>query len=141
MLGRFLCQSHPVAFWKEFDSEEIVFLLNEYILFEKYMQVLTEFGERHLSRTKNKILTEDLEKIPLSFMDPTLFVTLKMHLNDWVIIEGNIRADHDPEIRQLLTILQRPYGYFFDYDTPWSFKKLKEICDQEKLPIPDKNAV
>jgi hypothetical protein len=141
MLGRFLCQSHPISFWKEFDPPSIVFLLNEYILFEKYMQVLTEFGERHISRTKNKILTDELEKIPLSFMDPTLFMTLKMHITDWGGIEKHITSENDPDIRQLVTILQKPYGYFFNYDAAWSLDKLQIICDQEKLPVPDKDSV
>ena len=70
MLGRFLCQLHPLLFWRAFESTGIVFMLNEYILFEKYMQVLSEFGERHLSRTKNRILTDDLRTITLSAMDP-----------------------------------------------------------------------
>ena len=141
MLGRFLCQSLPVAFWKEFSPEETVFLLNEYILFEKYMQILTEFGERHLSRTKNKILTDELEKIPLSYMDPGIFITLKIHVKEWKEIENNITQEHDPTTGELVKILQNPYGYFFNYKVSWSLEKLELICQQEKLPVPDRDAV
>jgi hypothetical protein len=141
MLGRFLCQSLPVTFWKEFSAEEIVFLLNEYILFEKYMQILTEFGERHLSRTKNKILTDDLEKIPLSYMDPGIFITLKLQVKDWKAIEEKITKEFDPALRELVKILQNPFGYFFNYEVPWSMGKLVTLCEQEELPLPGKDEI
>lgn len=141
MLGRFLGQPHPVSFWKEFEPSEIVFLLNEYVLFEKYMQILTEFGERHLSRTKNKILTEELEKIPLSYMDPATFITLKMYIKNWKKIEKQILPEHDPDIWKLVTILQNPYSYFFNYEAPWSLEKLTSVCEQENLPVPAKDSV
>jgi len=141
MLGRFLGHPHPVSFWKEFEPVEIVFLLNEYILFEKYMQILTEFGERHLTRTKNKILTEELEKIPLYYMDPSTFMTLKMYIKSWKKIEKQILPEHDPDIWQLVTILQKPYGNFYNYAAPWSMEKLTSLCVQENLPIPGKDSI
>jgi hypothetical protein len=141
MLGRFLGQPHPVSFWKEFEPGEIVFLLNEYILFEKYMQILTEFGERHLTRTKNKILTEELEKIALYYMDPTTFVTLKLIVKNWKKIEKQIRTGHDPDIWKLVNRLQDPYGSFYDYDSIWSFERLTNICEQENLAVPAKDAI
>ena len=141
MLGRFLAQPHPVSFWKEFEPVEIVFLMNEFILFEKYMQILTEFGERHLSRAKNKILTEELENIPLSYLDPTTFITLKMSIRSWKKIEKQILPEHDPDIWQLVRILQQPYGSLFHYDVPWSIEKLVEVCEQENLPVPGKDSI
>jgi hypothetical protein len=141
MLGRFLCQTLPVSFWKAFSPEEVVFLLNEYILFEKYMQILTEFGERHLSRTKNKILTDDLENISLSTMDPEIFMTLKLQVKNWKKIEGRLTRDYDPTTTELVSILQKPYGHFYNYEVPWSIEKLVTICDQEKIAVPDRNSI
>ncbi|HEX4922380.1 MAG TPA: hypothetical protein VFV92_16770, partial [Candidatus Bathyarchaeia archaeon] len=40
MLGRFLSFRYPVAFWKSFSPSEIGLLVNEWVLFEKYMQLL-----------------------------------------------------------------------------------------------------
>jgi hypothetical protein len=136
MLGRFLCQSHPVAFWRAFDEAEIVFMLNEYILFEKYMQVLTEFGERHLNRTKNKILTDDLRTITLSNMDPDSFITLKLREPDWNSIESNLTAEHDHDTMELIRLLKKPYGQLFNYDLPWSYGKLQAVCEAENIEIP-----
>jgi hypothetical protein len=140
MLGRFLCQPHPLAFWKAFDSSGTVFLLNEHILFGKYMQVLSEFGERRLNRTKNKLLMDDLSTITLSSMEPDLFITLKLCSPDWQDIEARIQPEHDKDTRYLITLLKRPYGVLFNYDLPWSFGKLQSICTAEKMDIPDQQS-
>jgi len=137
MLGRFLCQTHPLAFWRAFDPTDIVFMVNEYILFEKYMQILSEFGERHLSRTKNRILTEDLKTITLSSMDPESFITLKLCAPNWKEVEAGIHPEHDKDAQQLIRLLQQPYGVLFNYDLPWSFDKIHAICTEEKIKIPD----
>ncbi len=137
MLGRFVCQPHPCLFWRAYDAPGILFLLNEYILFEKYMQVLSEFGERHLNRTKNKILTDDLSSISLNSLEPDLFITLKLIAPDWQDIESGILPEHDKDTRLLITMLKRPYGVLFQYDVPWSLDKLRSACDAEKLNIPE----
>ncbi len=141
MLGRFLCQPHPLDFWRAFDSSSIVFLLNEHILFGKYMQVLYEFGERHLNRTKNKLLTDDLSTITLSSMETELFITLKLCSPDWGEIETRIQKDHDKDTRYLITLLKQPYGAIYNYNQPWSIGKLQAICTDEKVKLPDRESV
>jgi phosphoenolpyruvate synthase/pyruvate phosphate dikinase len=141
MLGRFLCQTHPISFWSAFESSGIVFLLNEHILFEKYMQVLSEFGERRLNRTNNKLLMDDLSNITLPSMDPGLFITLKLSSPDWRDIEARVSPEHDKETRQLIILLQRQYGAFYNYDQTRSFSKLQSICTIEQIEIPDRKSV
>lgn len=141
MLGRFLCQNHPVSFWKSFGPSDIAFLLNEYVLFEKYMQVLYEFGERHLNRIKNKILTDDLNTITLSKMNTDTFLTLKLCSFDWEDIETRINPEHEKDTRTLIRTLKQPYGVLVDYNLPWSFEKLQAVCDAEKLETPSPNAI
>jgi len=136
MLGRFLCQAHPMMFWKAFEPAEIVFLLNESILFDKYMQVLYEFGERHLNRTRNKILTDDLNTITLSKMDPDTFLTLKLCSPDWKTIESLILPSHDKDTLQLIRLLKKPYGLLYQYNVPWSYEKLRAVCNAEKTEVP-----
>lgn len=140
MLGRFLCQPHPLAFWRAFDSSSIVFLLNEHILFGKYMQVLSEFGERHLNRTKNKLLMDDLNTITLSSMETELFITLKLCSPDWEEIESRIQSEHDKDTRYLITLLKRPYGDLYNYNLPWSLGKLQSICLSESVELPDRQS-
>jgi hypothetical protein len=141
MLGRFLCQPHPLAFWRAFDSSSIVFILNEHILFGKYMQVLSEFGERHFNRTKNKLLTDDLSMITLSSMDTEVFITLKLCSPDWEEIEAHIQSEHDKDTRYLITLLKRPYGDFYNYNQPWSLGKLQSVCMAENVKLPDRQSV
>ena len=40
ILGRFIAQPLPSTFWEAFDDKEIAFMLNEYVLYEKYIKVL-----------------------------------------------------------------------------------------------------
>jgi hypothetical protein len=137
MLGRFLCQPHPTAFWGAFSPADIVFLLNEYVLFEKYMQVLSELGERHLNRTRNKILTDDLSTITLSAMDTDTFLPLKLSAPDWNEIENRISPEQEKDTLHLIELLKQPYGKLIRYDVPWSLEKLTSLCEAEKRHVPD----
>ena len=141
MLGRFLCQMHPLSFWNAFDSKGIAFMLNEFILFEKYLQVLYEFGERHLSRTRNRILTDDLGTVTLSSMDHEIFSTLKLSAPDWSEIESMITDGYDRDTQLLVRMLEQPYGKLFDYDLPWSFEKIRNVCIEMKTDIPDPGSI
>ncbi len=136
MLGRFLGQMHPVSFWKHFDAGAIVFMLNEYILFEKYMQVLYEFGERHLSRTRNRILTDDLQTVTLPAMDYEIFIPLKMTAPGWSEVESLLVSGYDRDTLLLVKTLRQPYGKLFHYDQSWSLDKLKTICGEMRVPLP-----
>ncbi|MDD5508154.1 MAG: hypothetical protein PHD25_07460 [Bacteroidales bacterium] len=140
MLGRFICLSHPIAFWEKMDECEIAFLLNEYILFEKYIQVLNDLGERHINRVKRKILDDGISSINLSHIDPTVFVTLKFIFKDWDLLRIKCSRDLDPETFYLIDLLKRPFGHFFDYHSPWSLNRLREICDNEHVPVPEATA-
>ena len=116
-------------------------MLNEYILFEKYMKVLTEFGERHLNRTRNKILTDDLKTITLSSIDTDAFLTLKLASPGWDEIKTSCSQGSDNETLQLIALLQQPYGQLFDYNIPWSIEKLKAVCKTENTPVPASETV
>ncbi len=141
MLGRFVCLQQPIHFWKEMDAAEIVFLLNEYILFEKYLQVLNDVGERHINRARKKILNEGISNVNLSHIDPTVFITLKLVFKEWDSIEQQYRNGYDSDTFSLIALLKRPFGYFYSYAQPWSINRLKDICDREQLPLPDVLAV
>jgi hypothetical protein len=141
MLGRFLCQMHPLPFWCAFDPAGIVFMLNEFILFEKYMQVLYEFGERHLSRTRNRILTDDLNTVSLSAMDPEAFVTLKLSSPDWNVLTSLIRENCDKDTHLLVKLLRQPYGELYNYTLPWSMEKLSAVCAANNVAVPDPGSV
>jgi hypothetical protein len=141
MLGRFICMSHPVAFWEKMDECEIAFLLNEYILFEKYIQVLNDLGERHINRVRRKILDDGISSINLWHIDPRVFVTLKLIFKDWDLILEKCAGDLDTETISLIGLLKRPFGHFFDYRSSWSLNRLTEICEKENIPLPEETAI
>ncbi len=64
MIGRFLSLPYPVAFWKSFTPAEIALLVNEWVLFEKYIQLLHDMGERKVLHARKKILPGRTERTP-----------------------------------------------------------------------------
>ncbi|MCD4794763.1 MAG: hypothetical protein K8R54_16115 [Bacteroidales bacterium] len=136
MLGRFICIKKSTKFWKSFNPKEIVFLLNEYILFEKYMYVLYDVGERNISRAKSKILEHGLEGIIINKGKAGIFITLKLTCENWNKIEESLSKVHEPETKELIEMLQKPYGFFYDYTAPWSVDPFKKICKEEGIELP-----
>ena len=136
MLGRFVCLPHPVKFWNKLALEEIVFILNEYILFEKYLQVLNDLGEKHISRARLEILREGIDKVSLSNLDSKVFITLKLCFKNWDSLIENYKDEINSETLNLLNTLKNPFGYFYDYNSEWSLSNLKAICQNEGLALP-----
>lgn len=141
MLGRFVRLQHPTSFWREMDADDIIFLLNEYILFEKYLQVLNDVGERHINRARKIILNEGISSVTLAHLDPSVFITLKLVFKDWDRVEACAEEGYDTDTLYLVDLLKRPFGDFFDYRQEWSLNRLKVICEKENLPIPDEELV
>ncbi len=139
MLGRFISKRHTVAFWKALNETEIAFLLNESVLFEKYLQVLYEVGEQHINRARSKILNEGLWDIEINNNNIRTFITLKLAGKNWDAIEQASSEDDCKEVASLYKQLKKNYGALYDYSKTWSLHQLKEICDEENIPLPDEN--
>lgn len=140
ILGCFASQQQPIAFWKAFSSSEISAIINEWVLFKKYRDILSEVGERKIQQARERILTKGLDQLLLNKAMLDGFMTLKLsknhlNLND-TIAEGN-----DPQTKEVIDLLLEPYSTFFDYDKPWSIGTLENICKQEQIPIPDKDDI
>ncbi len=138
MLGRFLNITLPTSFWKQVNPKEIIFLLNEYILFEKYMYALNMIGERKINRVRSSILTEGLREININLSNAKIFITLKLIIDNWSNLEQELTGEYEPETKELLLLLKTKYGKLYDYNSTWSISKLKNICNEENIPLPDK---
>jgi phosphoenolpyruvate synthase/pyruvate phosphate dikinase len=137
MLGRFLCLTHPVKFWQAFDESYIVRMLNEYILFEKYMNVLNQVGEREVNRARKQILNEGLGNIQLKTGNAIIFMTLKLAKKNMAkMIELCNLNDTDKETKLLLELLQKPYSEFYNFEYAWSIGMLKDLCKEAGIPLP-----
>jgi len=136
MLGRFLSLPKPVSFWRAFDIIEICLLVNEWVLFEKYMQVLYEVGERKVLRAKKKILQNGLDKLHLHPGNVTCLMPLK--LSGVPLDQATKSAPDccDPQTFEVLQLLQRPYREFYDFDSTWSLKDLEDLCAANDVSIP-----
>ncbi len=141
MLGRFLSLQHSCHFWKSFSANEIAFMLNEIVLFEKYIDVLNEVGERKVNKAVDYILDKGLEGIELRFNDVKELITLKLIHPDWEHLLLLVEGRYDKQSLKLAKILTEPYSFFFDYSKPWSINKLKQICESENIPLPDQDSI
>ncbi len=131
MIGRFVARPLPVKMWSSLTDEEIAFLLNEYVLYEKYIQVLQEVGEIKLARAHSRIETEGIDNMVLRNFDLGNFIPLLYADRDWNIIATELeKHEHQDNTHLLIEMLSRPVEEIFDMSKPWKRafveQKLKE---------------
>jgi len=136
MLGRFLCLRYPVAFWKSFSPSEIGLLVNEWVLFEKYMQLLHNVGERKILLARKQILKAGLDQLSLHPGNVQSLITLKLSGVDVEQAKQSLPEWADPQSGRVLELLQQPYRVFYDFNAAWSVGQLDKICREENLPLP-----
>ncbi|MBZ5646970.1 MAG: hypothetical protein LAN37_07070 [Acidobacteriia bacterium] len=136
MIGRFLSSRYPVAFWKCFTPSEIGMLVNEWVLFEKYMQVLHKMGERKLLQARKKILKEGLDELYLHPGNVKALITLKLAGVPLREAKESMLDWSDPQVGRVLELLQQPYRVFYDFSAAWSVKELEKICQEGSVPLP-----
>ena len=136
MLGRFLAVRYPVGFWKCFTPLEVALLMNEWVLFEKYLHLLHTVGERKVLHARKKILKEGLDQLSLHPGLVHSLITLKLsggHLDE---ARAALPEWCDPQVARVLELLHQPYHAFYDFHAEWSVGELKKICQAEGLPLP-----
>jgi len=136
MLGRFVLLPQPVAFWRSFEPAEIALLVNEWVLFEKYIQVLHQVGERKIVRAKRRILEDGLDDLPLGPHSVKYLISLKLSGIPIGTVISAVPSFCDRQTVEVLEILQKPYSEFFDFDAPWSVQELVKLCEEENIPVP-----
>jgi pyruvate,orthophosphate dikinase len=136
MLGRFLCLRYPVSFWKCLRPAEIGLLVNEWVLFEKYMQLLQSVGERKVLMARKQILKNGLDQLSLHPGNVQPLITLKLSGARLDEAKDSLPAWADPQSAKVFELLQQPYRVFYDFNAPWSVGQLEKICHEENLPLP-----
>lgn len=129
MLGRFVAKPLPKAFWETFNAEEIAFILNEYVLYEKYLAVLQEVGETKLMRAHKQIISRDLQEIELNNITSDTFIPLMMTETNWdeVEIQANRLNNKQDNTLYIIRNLSKPIELAFDMSRPWVKKKVEEL--------------
>ncbi|MFZ0859386.1 MAG: hypothetical protein WAN18_01810 [Candidatus Sulfotelmatobacter sp.] len=136
MLGRFLCMRYPAAFWKAFSPTEIGLLVNEWVLFEKYMHVLQKVGERKVLMARKQILKGGLDQLSLHPGNVQSLITLKLSGMRLQEVKESLPKWSDPQSARVLELLQQPYRAFYNFNAVWSVRQLERICQEENLPLP-----
>jgi hypothetical protein len=136
MLGRFLSFRYPAAFWKSFSPAEIGLLVNEWVLFEKYMQLLHKVGERRVLMARKQILKDGLDQLSLQPGHVQCFITLKLSGTRLEEARDSLPDWSDPQSVRVLELLQQPYSVFYNFNAVWSVSQLEKICREENLPLP-----
>ena len=141
MLGRFLCMRYPAAFWKAFSPTEIGLLVNEWVLFEKYMQVLHNVGERKVLMARKQILKGGLQHLSLHPGNVQSLITLKLSGVKLQEVRESLPKWSDLQSAKVLELLQQPYRAFYNFNAVWSVRQLERICQEENLPVPQPDDV
>jgi pyruvate,orthophosphate dikinase len=136
MLGRFLSSRYPVRFWKSFTPGEVALLINEWVLFEKYIQLLHDMGERKLLQARKKILQEGLDPLRLHSANVKGLISIKLAGVSLAEAQRAVQDWNDPQSNRVIELLQQPYSEFFDFQKPWSFAELEKICREDSIPVP-----
>ncbi len=120
MLGRFVARPLPVRMWSELCDDTVAFLLNEYVLYEKYIQVLQEVGEIKLARAHSRIETEGIDNMVLRNFDLADFIPLLYAGRDWNRISNALEnMDHQDNTHLLIESLSRPIEDIFASHGRW----------------------
>ena len=120
MLGRFVARPLPTKLWNMLSNKTVAFLLNEYVLYEKYLYVLEEVGEIKLARAHSKIQTEGIDNMTIKNFDLYNFVPLLYATHDWNGIADELeKIEHQDNTHLLVEKLSRPVNEVFDLSKPW----------------------
>lgn len=128
MLGRFVARPLPSQIWNSLSDTVVAFLLNEYVLYEKYLHVLEEVGEIKLARAHSRIETEGIDNMTVSNFDLYTFVPLLYSSHDWSAVTNALESiDHQDNTHLLVAKLSQPVEIIFDMSKPWNRARVEEL--------------
>lgn len=128
MLGRFIARPLPQTLWQSLSDAIVAFLLNEYVLYEKYLHVLEEVGEIKLARAHSRIETEGIDNMVINNFDLYNFVPLLKSNRNWNTIATELeKLDHQDNTHLLIEKLSHPMEEIFDLSKPWVKARIDEL--------------
>jgi hypothetical protein len=131
MIGRFVARPLSRKMWNSLSNAVVAFLLNEYVLYEKYQQVLQEVGEIKLARAHSRIETEGIDNMLVKNFDLNNFAPLLYSQHDWKQVSEELeKMEHQDNTHLLVEMLSRPVEEIFDLNTPWKAKIIEDILNQ-----------
>jgi len=141
VIGSLVRSDAPVAFWRSFDPCEIALLINEWVLHQKYLDILNDVGERRISRAEDTILSQGLGTLRIHNGMVSALMPLKLSGVDLNAVKQALVENCDSQTMTVLDMLMRPFGEFYDYSQPWSLSALRRLCAKEGVAVPPPEAV
>jgi hypothetical protein len=136
VIGSLMRPESPRIFWEAFSPAEVGSLVNEWVLHQKYLNILNDVGERKISRARTFILSRGLRSLRIHHGMVREFMSLKLSRVRLEEVRRELPGNIDPQTAEVLALLSQPYGKFYDFDDPRSLSRLKKICDAERVPLP-----
>ena len=133
MIGRFVARPLPRRMWNSLSDAVVAFLMNEYVLYEKYQQVLQEVGEIKLARAHSRIETEGIDNMVVKNFDMNNFVPLLYSQHDWNQVAHELEhMEHQDNTHLFIEMLSRPVEEIFDLSTPWKATIIQDILKKSE---------
>ncbi|MBN2408378.1 MAG: hypothetical protein JXE07_01470 [Candidatus Aminicenantes bacterium] len=136
VIGNLVRPESPIAFWQAFTPSEIGGLINEWVLHQKYTNILNDVGERKISRARTYILSRGLMSLRIHHGMVREFMPLKLSRISLDEVRQALPGNIDSQTVKVLDLLAQPYGNFYAFDHPGSVARLKKICDAERVALP-----
>lgn len=131
MIGRFVSQPLPIALWNAVSDTVVAFLLNEYVLYEKYLNVLQEVGEIRLARAHNRIQTESFAEMQIENFNLKTFIPLLHSTHDWgCVAEALDNINHQENTHLLVQKLSKPLDQIFDLSKPYKRIEIEQMLEK-----------
>ena len=136
VIGSFVDPASPVAFWEHFEPREVAFLVNEWVLHQKYLGVLETIGEKEIRRARGAILRGELPALPRPASSARAFIRLKLSQIDLGDVASAVPEGADPQAAEIVDLLRRPYRDLVDFDDRQELSRLRALCEAEGLQLP-----
>ncbi len=131
MLGRFVAKPLPASLWQMLDDKIVAFLLNEYVLYEKYQMVLQEVGEMKVARAHARIESTGMESMLLEHFDLFTFAPLLHISRDWAAISKALDGmEHQDNTHTLIKKLSQPIEKIFDMSKTWNRVRIEKLLQE-----------
>ncbi len=131
MLGRFVAKPLAPSLWNRLDDNVVAFLLNEYVLYEKYQMVLQEVGEMKVARAHAHIESTGMESMLIENFDLFTFAPLLHTARNWSAISNALDTmEHQANTHILIQKLSQPVEQIFDMSKTWNRVRIEKLLHE-----------
>ena len=136
VIGSLVDPGAGISFWRSFGPGEIARLLNEWVLHQKYLNVIDAVGERRVGRARDVIQSNGLGPLVLAPGLALEFARLKLAGPDFAAAKAAVHETFDRQTPVLLDLLAKPWGDTLGPAGGRGWDIIRSICEAEGIPVP-----